>query len=645
MTHDHPTHPATPARKAVRADPRADAKAFRHFVGLLLRRWQLVVPAGVMVLISSLTLSVGMLGASPILDNILGARKDLPAFAVEFNTKLAKAATESRWGRLAADWFTVPQSTIDALPPGTLTALWIIMGALCLLAVIGSTTNFLHAYLSLTAVNLTATQARARAFRAALRAPLGEVSRLGPSDLVSRIVNDSVQMANGLNVLLSKAVLQVFKGAAALGVALIFDWRVTAAALLVTPVLYTIIRKLGKRIRRASGRALESQAGLYAVAGEALSALRVVKVNASEALQEGAFARRNRDMLRETNRVRTARALASPLTEMLSIFLLCGLVLAAGNAIVNDKVSAKDFLLVLAALGVAGASLKPLTGIINDIHVASPAALRLKRIIDLTAEPGTGRHRPRLPRHRQSIEFANVTLTYPASHAPAVAGVSLRVEHGRRVAFVGPNGCGKTSLLSLVPRLFDPDAGRVLVDGVDIRDVSLRSLRGQVGVVTQETVLFRGTVRENIAHAMTRITDEAVIAAAKKARAHEFIEQLPQGYDTPIGEGGRGLSGGQRQRLAIARAILREPAILILDEATSMIDADSESRIAEALAEFSAGRTTLIVAHRLSTVLNCDEIVVMDAGSIVDRGTHAELLKRCDLYRDLARSQFGDGRA
>lgn len=644
MTPASTTHPA-PAPRIPKGNTRADAAAFRHFVGLLLRRWKLTVPAGVMVVISGLTLSVGMLGASPVLRNILGEAKDLPALAAEWNTKLTKGAEESRWGQIAADWFTIPQSTIGTLPHGPLTALWIIMGAIGLLAVIGSTTNFLHAYLSLTAVNLTATQARARAFRAALRAPLGEVSRLGPSDLVSRIVNDSVQMANGLNVLLSKAVLQVFKGAAALAVALVFDWRVTFAALLVTPILYTIIRKLGKRIRRASGRALESQAGLYAVTGDALSALRVVKVNTGEALQQGAFARRNRDMLRETNRVRTARALASPLTELLSIFLLCGLVLAAGNAVVRDQVSATDFLLVLAALGVAGASLKPLTGIINDIHVASPAALRLRQIIDLAPETGTGRRLAKLARHRGAIEFDHVSLTYTGSDTPAVAGVSLRVEHGRRVAFVGPNGCGKTSLLSLVPRLFDPDAGRVLIDGTDIAAVSLRSLRSQIGVVTQETVLFRGTVRENIIHAMVGATEVAVVSAAKKARAHEFIEQLPQGYNTLIGEGGRGLSGGQRQRLAIARAILREPAILILDEATSMIDTESEARIAEALAEFSAGRTTLIVAHRLSTVLTCDEIVVMDAGRIVDRGTHEALLTRCGLYRDLARGQFVEGKA
>jgi subfamily B ATP-binding cassette protein MsbA len=225
--------------------------------------------------------------------------------------------------------------------------------------------------------------------------------------------------------------------------------------------------------------------------------------------------------------------------------------------------------------------------------------------------------------------------------------VDLVVRHGERVAVVGPNGSGKSTLLSMVPRLFDPDEGdgAVLIDGRDIREVSIRSLRRQIGVVTQETVLFRGTIRENIAYGADDAGDERIIAAARRARAEEFIAAMPGGYDAMVGERGLTLSGGQRQRLAIARAILRDPAILILDEATSMIDADSEAKIAEAIADFTRGRTCLIVAHRLSTVIGADRIVVMDRGRIVDEGRHAELLARCEVYRLIARRQLvgGDG--
>ena len=254
-------------------------------------------------------------------------------------------------------------------------------------------------------------------------------------------------------------------------------------------------------------------------------------------------------------------------------------------------------------------------------------------------EPGHDRGLERLPRHARSIEFRDVSYTYEGSPRPAVASVSLVVAHGSRVACVGPNGCGKTTLLSLVPRLLEAGSGSVLIDGVPISRVSVRSLRRQIGVVTQDAVLFAGSIGENIAYG-TPATRAEVESAAQKARAHDFIMAMNNGYDSILAEGGVGLSGGQRQRLAIARAILRDPAILILDEATSMIDADSEAQISAALAEFSKGRTCLIVAHRLSTVVSCDQIVVMDQGRIVGVGTHAELNATCPTYQQLARHQF-----
>lgn len=628
MTNQSPDSPANGQTPPPRSEP-----GFWWFVRAMLRTWWLALAALAMVCVSGVTLGVGLLAARPVLRSILGDHADLPRLAADFNAWVAGAVPWALWLRL-------PQAWIDRLPAGPFTALvWIVSG-LCLLTVVGSVANFLHAYLSLTVVNRTITMARRQAFHVILRAPLRTVVAGGPTDVISRIVNDSSKVADGLNVLTSKAVLQVFKGIAGLCVALWYDWRVTLVALLVAPVLYHVIRKLGKRIKRHSGAALESQAGLYHAAAESLQGLRVVKVHTTELYEGGRFHRINKKMLRELNRVRTARALASPLTEMLSIFLLCGLVLAAANAIVKQSIDPGDFIMAIGSLAVAGASLKPLTGIINDIQSAMPAADRLRQIMLSPQEPG---HRPglaRLPRHARSIEFRDVGLTYTGAATPALRGVSLRIPHGLRVAFVGPNGCGKTTLLSLVPRLFDPDTGAVLIDGTDLREVSVRSLRQQIGVVTQDTVLFRATIRENIAYGCGWATQEDIEAAATAARAHDFIRHLPQGYGTPVAEQGQSLSGGQRQRIAIARAILRNPAILILDEATSMIDSESEAQIAEAIAEFSASRTCLVVAHRMATVLGCDSIVVMDAGQIIDQGTHDQLLARCELYRQLARRQL-----
>lgn len=621
------------ARAQKRADQDQADRAFWYFARAMLRYWPLLAVALVMVVISGVTLSVGLLGAQPVLSNILGAGKGLPEFAAELNQRLAGSFTPLNNVRIS-------QGVIDALPPGPFVALEWILGVLAGLTLVGSAANFLHAYLSLTVVNNTVTLLRRRAFNRVLRAPLKAVVKAGPSDIISRLVNDSAQVATGLNMLVSKAVLQLFKGLAGIITALVLDVRITLGTLLVVPVLFVVIRKLGKKIKRASGRALESQSGLYAAAAESMQALRVVKVHTTELYEGGRFHRINKQMLRQLNRVRTARALASPLTEMLTIFLLCGIVLGVGNAIIAGQISAEKFIGVIGALAVAGASLKPLTGIINDIQTTSPAALRLRELMDTPIEPGHERGLKKLPRHERDIEFRGVGLTYAGASVPALQGVSVTVRHGERVAFVGPNGSGKTTLLSLVPRLFDPDAGSVLIDGQDIREVSVRSLRSQIGVVTQETVLFRASVAENIAYGNPSATRREIEEAARRARAAEFVAAMPGGFDATIAEQGQSLSGGQRQRLAIARAMLRDPAILVLDEATSMIDAESEAQIGAALAEFCKGRTCLIVAHRLSTVQTCDRIVVLDAGRVVDIGTHGELLERCGVYQQLARHQL-----
>jgi ABC-type multidrug transport system fused ATPase/permease subunit len=626
--------------------------AFWTFARRMTRHRGLLAASLVFAGLSAGGLGAGLLGLYPILQNILpeaGRRgrtlAELVAPAVERASRLGIEVPASWLERLPTDPFT--------------TVVWVVVG-LGALTVAGAACNFLHAYCSLTIVSRVIANIRRDAFRRAVHLPLRTVIGAGSSDTVSRIVYDSATLASGLNALLSRATAQVTKGAAAMVVAFVLDWRLALVAVVVAPVLATVMRKLGKRIRRASRRALQSQAELYRMANQTLgpAGLRVVKVYTTERMEAGRFHRINKEVVRQELRVRTARALASPLIETLTIFVLGGLALVAAKAIITGDLDPRRFLLVFGSLGMAAAQLKPLTGFINDIQQASAAAERIGHLLGMETEPGqgrdaAGRRRPNLPRHRESIVFEGVTLTYPGAEAPALAEVSLAVRRGETVAVVGPNGSGKTTLLSLVPRLFDPERGRVLVDGRDIREYSVRSLRRQVGVVTQEVVLFHDTIRANIAYGAegAGATEAQVREAARRARAEEFILEKPEGYDTVVGEGGATLSGGQRQRLAIARAILRDPAILLLDEATSMIDADSEARIAEALAEFvrgdgsgapgeRAGRTCLVVAHRLSTVMNADRIVVMDGGRIVDQGGHEELLGRCAVYRLIAQNQL-----
>jgi len=553
--------------------------AFWFLARRMLRHGWLLAGSFLLILASSFSLGFGMLGAKPVMDGILGEAKGLDDLARELNVRLAST---SQIPQVFVDWLHVPESVITQLPTGPFTALVWIMIALGTLTIFGTLATFLQGYAAQTVVNRTVTSIRQEAFESALRSPLRGLSNMSPADVISRVVNDSMVLANGLSILLSKAFLQIAKGVAGLSVALAYNWRVTLIALAVTPVLYQVIRKLGKRIKRASHATLRGQSGLYAVAAESLTAHRVVKVHAAERFEAGRFRTMNREMLRELNRLRTARALASPLTEMLSVLMLCGMVVVLGGFIINKEISPAGFVLAIASLAVAGASLKPLTGLINDIQSSAPAAERVLAVLQLQCEPGQPAMRERLPK------------------------------------------------LSL----FDPDAGRVLIDGTDIKCVNLRSLREQIGVVTQEVTLFKGTIRSNIVYGLGRhVTDDEIVAACKRAHAHEFITALAAGYDTNVSEQGSNFSGGQRQRISIARAILRDPSILIMDEATSMIDAESEVSIAEAVAEFGTGRTCLIVAHRQVTIQSCDHVVVMEAGRIVDQGSHEELLARSEAYR------------
>ena len=428
---------------------------------------------------------------------------------------------------------------------------------------------------------------------------------------------------------------------AAFGAAIWFDWRITAVALVAVPLIAVPLRKFGKRIRRGVRGALRAQEDLLRVSNESLQGIRAVKASSAEGLSIERFDAANKEVLREELRVRVAQSLSSPVIESIAIVAVCGLALLAARQIIDGKLPFDTFVLSLGALGVAGGSLKPVAGLVTEIQASSAPAERLMEVLAIEREDAGDRRRPPLPRHAREIRFEGVSYRYPGAEADAVQGVSLSVAFGERVAFVGGNGCGKTTLLSLVPRLLEPGAGRILVDGADVAGHSVRSLRAQVGVVTQDAVLIRASIADNIRFGLGAASDADVREAARRAHALGFIERLPAGFETMVAEGGTSLSGGQRQRISIARAILRDPRILIMDEATSQVDAESEEQINAAVREFGAARTTLIIAHRLSTVLAADRIVVMDAGRVVATGRHADLLQSSEAYARIARMQLG----
>lgn len=600
--------------------------AFWSFARGMLRYRARTAGAVVMAFVSAGGLGAGIVTLIPVLRNILGEDgQTLPTLAGNLDARIGGV---------------IPDSWYAGLPDDRFLTVLTIIGFLGVLTTVGAAANFLHQYLSMTICVWTVADIRRSAFRLLVRLPLAEITGGNASDLTSRIVNDSNILSRGFQALTDKAVAHISKGLAALIAALVIDWRLTLVTLLVAPVLFVIIRKIGKRIRRASRQAMKSQAQMLGVANETMTGFRVIKVMGGERYELGRFSEANRAVVKEQLRVRTMRALASPIMELIAIFVLGTLAVVAAKQIIDGELEPVRFFLALAALGIAGQSLKPLNSVIQDIQIAEAAAGRLRGLFKIAREEERDASRGRLARHAKSVAFDDVRFTYPGAERAALDGVSLEIPYAERVALVGPNGSGKTTMMSLLPRLFEPDSGRILIDGVDIATVTLRSLRSQIGVVPQETVLFRGTVSENIAYAYPGATREQVKDAARRAYAESFILELPDGYDTQLGDQGMSLSGGQRQRIAIARAIIRDPSILLMDEATSMIDAESERLIGDAVRAFSRGRTVIVIAHRLSTVIDSDRIVVMDAGRIVDQGTHTELLERCSLYRQLAQHQL-----
>jgi len=364
------------------------------------------------------------------------------------------------------------------------------------------------------------------------------------------------------------------------------------------------------------------------------------KACAAESVRVGRFRTQNDELYRLGMKSARASALSTPIMELVGGFLLAGLAAYASGRFKAGTLSTEEFLTYILAVYALYDPLRRLTKLNNEVQVASASLDRIYTMLDRKPElPENPAPKP-VPTRPALLRFEEVSFTYDAKHA-VLRGIDLEVRAGETVALVGGSGGGKTTLVNLVPRFFDPTDGRITLDGIDLRDFDPRELRQIIGIVTQETLLFMDTVHDNIAYGLSA-TREAVEAAAKKAHAHDFIVALPKGYDMPLAETGSSLSGGQRQRLAIARALLQDPPILILDEATSALDTESERAVQAALETLMENRTTLVIAHRLSTIQRATRICVMKQGRIVEQGTHDELITRNGEYARLHKLQFAE---
>ena len=459
-------------------------------------------------------------------------------------------------------------------------------------------------------------------------------------EMVSRIVSD----ADAIQAAVSTRMGDLFQESVTLIGLVIYVFisnpELALISMVVAPLLVYPVIHFGLRLRGTTHRSQERMADLATILEETIRGVRIVKAFTMERFEIARFREATRRHLRSTLKAQKIQALTSPVMELISALCILALFVYAHRRIVAGTLTMGQLLSFVAALTAMYQPIKKLNKVNLSVNTALSAAERVFRMLDIDNEVVEKPEAVKLAGVGSGIRYENVSFSY--AEAPVLRDIHLPIAPGEIVAIVGSSGAGKSTLVNLLPRFYDVTAGRITVDGRDVRDVTLLSLRSLIGFVTQEVILFNDSVRNNIAYGRADADEARVIDAATAANAHEFITALPNGYDTLIGESGVLLSGGQRQRLAIARALFKDPPILILDEATSALDAESERLVQQALNNLMRGRTTLVIAHRLSTVRRADKIVVLDAGEIVESGAHDELLANRGVYRKLYDMQFVD---
>jgi subfamily B ATP-binding cassette protein MsbA len=457
-------------------------------------------------------------------------------------------------------------------------------------------------------------------------------------ELVARVINDVALMQNAVSNRLLDLFQQSITLIFLLGLLLSTHFGLAVISLVVAPVLVYPIIRFGKGMRRTSHRSQERMADLASLMAEGIRGHRVVKAFGMEDFELQRFRDATRRHLRVNLWAQMLAHASGPVVESLAVLGAAALLIYAGRSIRSGQLTAPELVQFLTTLLMMYDPIRKLNKVNLILQEATAAGQRVSRLLAVPNEIAERPDARTIATVEREIAYEGVSFAY--EDRPVVRNLDLRIRAGEIVALVGPSGAGKSTLVNLLPRFFDPDQGRVAIDGIDIRDLELASLRGLIGIVTQDTVLFNDTIRNNIAYGRSDLPLERVREAAAAAYADEFVMQLPQGYDTVVGESGLRLSGGQRQRLAIARALLKNAPILILDEATSHLDSQSESLVQKALYNLMQGRSTLVIAHRLSTVVRADRIVVLEAGQIVEEGSHNELMELGGSYKRLYDLQF-----
>ena len=471
--------------------------------------------------------------------------------------------------------------------------------------------------------------------------PLGFFSKYQIGNIISRITNDINALNTTLNTNFTRIIREPLVIFIFVAILVSISWQLTLVAMLVIPLTGILISKIGQSLKRKSKRVQERIADITTIIEETISGIKIVKAFSMERYESGKFRKKTMEHFRAAFRQSRLNRLSSPVSETLGIGIMVAVLWFGGRLVLTGElISSEDFIRFLAVLFSVMAPIKSLGEFNNEVQISLASAKRIFTILDEPVEVTDQPDAVEKDKFERAVIYQDVSFRYTLKEEYVLQNIDLTISRNQKVAFVGSSGAGKTTLVNLLPRFFDVTGGSIAIDGRDIREIKMSSLRSLLGIVTQEVILFNDTVANNIAYGMTDYGMEQIEKAARLANAYQFIMELPEGFDTMIGEKGMRLSGGQRQRISIARAILKNPPILIFDEATSSLDSEAERQIQEAIDNLMEDRTVFIIAHRLSSIIKSDKIIVLEDGRIIDSGTHKELLSRSERYKYLYELQF-----